>query len=117
MVIYLSNLMENIIFIAISIFGEDLDFVVERTNMKLKQLNKDVLFVFDNVESYDDIDKYVNINLPTNIKILITTRDQWKSVAYPKIELEPFSMDEAKEYVSKNLDKKITDDVLEKIFL
>ena len=80
----------------INVIGEDLDFVIERTTMKLKQFNKDILFVLDNVESYDDIGKYINIKLPKNVIILITTRDQWKNVAYTKIELEPFRKDEAK---------------------
>ena len=99
----------------VNVIGEDLDFIIERTNMKLKQINKEILFVFDNVESYDDIERYINKKLPNNIKILITTRNQLKNVDFPKIELEPFGIDEAKEYINKNLSKKTTDDKIKRI--
>ena len=99
----------------INVIGEDLDFVIERTNMKLKQISKEILFVFDNVESYDDIERYINKKLPKNIKILITTRNQLKNVDFPKIELEPFGIDEAKEYMNKNLSKKTTEDKIDRI--
>jgi cellulose biosynthesis protein BcsQ len=100
----------------INVIGEDLDFVIERTNMKLKQISKEILFVFDNVESYDDIERYINKKLPKNIKILITTRNQLKNVDFPKIELEPFGIEEAKEYLNKNLSKKDkTEDKIDRI--
>ena len=78
---------------------EDLDFVIENTNIKLKQIDKEILFVFDNVESFDEINKFIN-KLPKNIKVLITTRHELKTVEYPKIELKPFEINEARQFIN-----------------
>ena len=101
----------------LDINGDDLNFIIERINMKLKQFQKEILFVFDGVESYDHIDKYINTKLPKNIKILITTRDQSKHIDYPKIEIEPFGINEAQEYINKNLAKhiNINDELMNRI--
>ena len=71
---------------------------------KLEELKTDVLLVFDNVESYDDIKKFVEI-VPRNVKILITTRDNLVNVKIDKIELEAFTLEEIIEFIQKNIDQ------------
>jgi hypothetical protein len=82
---------------------------------KLKNLDSGLLFILDNLQNYDDISKNYLSDLPQNSKCLLTTRDQLRNHKLAKIELEPFSLVEAKDYVSKNLETKPTDDEINKI--
>ena len=63
----------------INVNDEDLDFIVQKTNMKLRGFDKDILFVFDNLESYQYIETYLK-NIPKKLKILITKRDQLRNM-------------------------------------
>ena len=95
----------------INVNDEDLDFIVQKTNMKLKEFDKEILFVFDNLENFRFIETYIK-RKPKSVKILITTRNQLKNIEHPKIELKPFEIEEGKYYVNKNLDKEIDDDII-----
>lgn len=98
----------------IEINEDDFEFTIERTNMKLKKFQKDILFVLDNVEKFDYVQKYFKF-APNNIKILITSRDQLSDLNSVSIFIEPFSLDEARCYVSKNLKIPIDEDQSSKI--
>ena len=82
---------------------------------KLKNLDSGILFILDNLENYDYINNNYLSDLPQNSKCLLTTRDQLRNHKLAKIELEPFSLDEAKDYLTKNLETNPTDDEINKI--
>ena len=90
----------------INIENAKLDFIIRKVYSKLEELNKNFLFVFDNVEGYDDIKEYIKV-LPSNLKILMTTRDNLDQTQIDKIELEPFSLNEAEDYIHTNIDSKV----------
>lgn len=101
----------------INVNDKDIDFIIQKTNMRLKEFTKNILFIFDNLECYSYIKNYIK-GLPKHVKILITTRAQPNSIDVPKIELleiEPFNLNEAVYYIKKNLDKNITDDNMNRI--
>ena len=79
------------------------DFILRKIYSKLEESSMDILFVFDNVESYDAIKEYVRW-APSNIKILLTTRDNLDGLKVDKIELEPFNLEETVEFIQKNID-------------
>ncbi len=57
----------------------------------LNSLKKEMLFIFDNVTDSNEIDKYLNaLRSNSNIKFLITSRDQPKTFEneYNQIEIE-----------------------------
>lgn len=77
--------------------------LIRNLMVKIGLLPKNILFIFDNVEHYEDI-KDLIVNLPPNVKVLITTRlqnlcDNWEY----NIRLEPFSDLEAGQYLQKAL--------------
>jgi hypothetical protein len=90
----------------INIENAKLDLIIRKIYFKLEEFNKEVLFVFDNVETYDTIKEYVG-RIPSNIKILITTRDNLVNTKIEKIELEPFNLEETKDFIQKNIDSKL----------
>ena len=91
----------------LDISNRKIDFIIRSIYSKLKELQLDILLVFDNVESYNDIKDFIkDIMIPSNIKMLITTRDNLSNTKIDKIELEPFSLDETKDYMQKNKDFK-----------
>jgi len=59
-----------------------------------------IIFIFDNVEDYSLVEKYI-CNRPKNISVLTTVRnkDIIQDDTVLPFELEPFSIDEATEYV------------------
>ena len=81
-------------------------------NKKLHELvDLEILFIFDNVENYQFVKKYV-CNLPEAISVIVTVRnketvqnkmqrnyDKWHD-----IELKPFLEEESKKYIKKGLD-------------
>ena len=79
---------------------KDFDFIIRKTNMIMESLKKEILFVFDNVENYDYVDEFLS-NIPRNLKILLTTRYNMvgKSTNLHEIKLEPFSVEEGKEFI------------------
>ena len=68
----------------IDIENAKLDFIIRKVYSKLEELNKNFLFVFDNVEGYDDIKEFIRV-LPSNLKILMTTRDNFEKTQIDKI--------------------------------
>ena len=93
---------------------KDMDYIVQKTNMKLREFKKNILFVFDSLEKYDYIEKYVSC-IPNKVKILITTRDQLEHYDLPKLKLMPFELNEAYDYIDKNLKVKLNKSQKEKI--
>ncbi len=93
---------------------------IRKVNGKLTKLAKtnEIVFIFDNVQDYTFIEKYI-CNLPKSICVLTTARNKDtisdERVFY--IQLEPFTSDEAINYVVKvlgeeNIQKKEIDDLV-----
>ncbi len=85
-------------------FFNDIYSIIYTIKNTLKKCTKKIIFVFDNVNNYDDI-SFLS-NLPNNIKILITTRNE--NLLSPNIDinyiyLKEFTLDEAREYLKFNL--------------
>ncbi|HJK86923.1 MAG TPA: tetratricopeptide repeat protein [Candidatus Megaira endosymbiont of Nemacystus decipiens] len=75
-----------------------------------------VLFIFDNVEKYSNIEKPVLSLGNTPIKAIITTRDKnLLPEAESNIRLEPLCKDEAKDYITKTLGKRVSQNATEKL--
>ena len=84
--------------------------LVKLVNQKLVEQKLSVILVFDNVDDWKDVKDYL-INLPQNIKILITSRDINLSTEIKKaqyIQISPFSMDESVKYLSDKLEDKVS---------
>ena len=77
------------------------------------KFNFKVLFVFDDVKSFEKIEDYI-YDLPSNFKILITTRDKSFIQIFAKnsLQIDGFSRKETNEYLRKYLPDSfaITDD-------
>lgn len=71
-------------------------------NNKLNTLSTEILFIFDNIDQYDDTKEYL-INLPANIKAIITTRQPMLIANKPHIALAEFSNEEAVQYLKSSL--------------
>ncbi len=71
-------------------------------NNKLNAISTEILFIFDNIDQYDDAKEYL-INLPMNIKAIITTRQPILIANRYHIALEEFSHKEAEEYLKNSL--------------
>ena len=78
------------------------DFVIKLVNNKLASLKTKILFIFDNVDRYEDIKEYM-VNMPTNVQVIITTRNPKLIANNQYIVLEEFSDDEAKQYLTSSL--------------
>lgn len=78
-------------------------WLVRNLLVEIQKLPNNVLLIFDNVENYGHI-KDILINLPKNIKVLITTQLQelHNNSSY-NIRIEPFTELEATEYLKKTL--------------
>ena len=92
----------------------DMDFIIQKTNMKLKEFNKNILFVFDSLTKYKRITNYINC-VPFRVKVLITTRAQLEQPDLPKINLLPFDLNEANDYIEKNFRGSLSKGQKEKI--
>lgn len=80
-------------------------------DLKLTEFGEDIHLVLDNMENYQELLKTYLNNLPKNVKLLLTTRDDLRfHQEIKKIDLQPFNIAEAKAYVELNLKTKITDE-------
>jgi tetratricopeptide (TPR) repeat protein len=88
--------------------------LINSVNNAITKLNKPILLIFDNLENYHDAKKYL-VNLPKKlVKVIITTRDN-NLLNNPKqhIILEPFSNEEAVEYIRSNLPDRANNKTIE----
>jgi len=99
------------------------DHRIELVYQKLGDLENsdlEILFIFDNVENYQFVKKYV-CNLPEAISVLVTVRNkdtvQINDDEWYNIELGPFSSEESTEYIQKVLggSSKIKDEQIKEI--
>jgi DNA-binding CsgD family transcriptional regulator len=81
------------------------DFIMKLVNNKLENLNYKLLFIFDNVDRYEDIKEYV-ANLPSNVKVLITTRKPELIADKVNITLKEFSISDAEKYIYQGLKRR-----------
>ena len=96
--------------------NQNIHQVVYLVNAKLSDFKSSVYFIFDNLEDYGHL-KIFTEKLPPNIKVIITTRNE---LGFGKrenlnIDLEPFNIDEARDYIKINLGEKVSDEHIEKI--
>ena len=82
--------------------------MVNNKLIKLANTNE-IIFIFDNVENYSFIEKYIR-NRPKSICVITTTRNKGMIRDDPvhSIQLEPFSRHEAINYVVEVLDQNVT---------
>jgi adenylate kinase family enzyme len=69
----------------------EMKLILNSVFQNLNSLEKEMLFIFDNVTDSNEIDKYLNaLRSNSNIKFLITSRDQPKTFEneYNQIEIE-----------------------------
>jgi tetratricopeptide (TPR) repeat protein/DNA-binding CsgD family transcriptional regulator len=87
------------------------NFVMLLINNKLNTIPAKILFIFDNVDQYDDIKEYL-VNLPKNILAIITTRKPQLVANKAHVTLEEFSNEEAALYLKSSLQDRCFSDVL-----
>ncbi|RNA08806.1 TPR repeat family [Brachionus plicatilis] len=82
------------------------DFLVDRINGKLKIQNTNFLFIFDNLNNWNDI-KDIASSLPKNVKILLTLRNSGiveKIIGEENIiNLNCFNQEEGVSFINKHL--------------
>lgn len=75
---------------------------IDSVNSKLTKLTEatQILFVFDNVDDYQIVEKYI-CYLPEEVSVILTVRnrDQVDNDKYHCIDLEPFTVTESNDYV------------------
>ena len=77
---------------------------IEVNNILNEISSKNVFFFLDNVENFSDINKNYFNNFNKNIRVLITSRNDFRDFPkIAKINLEPFNLDEAKLFIHKSL--------------
>lgn len=91
--------------LSIKVDGQPAPLIMQLINNNLANMNAKTLFVFDNVDNYDEIKEYL-VNLPKNSKAIITTRKPTSIINKPHIVLEDFTIKEAEEYLDTSLQKK-----------
>lgn len=89
----------------INVERQQKDMVMKLVNNKLGSCSNDILFIFDNVDQYEDVKDYLN-NLPSNVKALITTRQPNLITEKTHITLREFNNQEADQYLQKALQKR-----------
>lgn len=95
----------------------DREILMRQINSRLNKLNKEkILFIFDNCDDYQSIECYLN-NLPSNVLILITTRDSMlfndigeRNDQIDHLIVEPFDENECKDFIRKNLGNRLKND-------
>jgi len=90
----------------INVTGQPPAMVMKLVYNKLSRLPQEILFIFDNVQQYDDIKNYV-INLPANTKAIITTRQPRSIPDAPHIVLAEFNDEAAMEYLEYSLQNRL----------
>ncbi|HJK86939.1 MAG TPA: tetratricopeptide repeat protein [Candidatus Megaira endosymbiont of Nemacystus decipiens] len=90
--------------------------VFRLVNQKSATKADNVLFIFDNVEKYSNIEKPLLSLGNTPIKAIITTRDKnLLPEAGSNIRLEPLCKGEATDYITKTLGKRVNQDSADKL--
>lgn len=90
-------------------------FIMQLVNNQLNRIDTEILFIFDNVESYDDIKDYI-INLPSNVKALITTRQPKLTNDKIHIHLNEFNNNEVEQYIENCLQSRhLTKEEIQKV--
>ena len=95
--------------------NKDINDLIKLFSKKLKESKENILFVYQNLDKYDDLKFLFMDELPSNLKILITTRNQINDDKISKIYLEPFNIGDAREYLNKSLNNRLTNAQIEKI--
>ena len=104
----------------LQIEDENEEHRISRVNTKLTKLaeTKQILFVFDNVDDYQFVDKYIR-NLPIDVSVILTVRTKETIRLHEYVyfeELKPFSVEESTDYIEKVLGPtKITKEQIKKI--
>jgi|GEM_PF-6037247 len=83
------------------------EIIINLVCNKINNLNSNTLFIFDNVEVYEDVKPYLNgiMNIPKNkAQAIITTKNNNLNEDIENIRLEPFNKDEATKYLEKSLE-------------
>jgi tetratricopeptide (TPR) repeat protein/DNA-binding CsgD family transcriptional regulator len=91
----------------ISTGSQPSSFVIQLVHNKLSGLKNKLLFIFDNVDQYDDVKEYL-VNLPENIQAIVTTRQPMLITNKTHIPLEEFSNAEAEQYLKSSLQNKLS---------
>ncbi len=88
----------------------DKKILINLVNDAITRLDKPMLFIFDNLENYQDAEEYLT-NLPRKlVKVIITTRDDnLLGNLKQHIRLEPFSRKDAEKYININLPGRAND--------
>lgn len=94
------------------IVNYDKQLIISLVNSKFAQIKSPILLIFRNVERYTDVQDYL-INLPVHVKVLITTRDANLVNSIKQVKIEPFNKEEAKRYIEKILNNRITPEEIE----
>lgn len=95
--------------------NKDINDLIKLFSKKLKESKENILFIYQNLDKYDDLKFLFMDELPSNLKILITTRNQINDDKISKIYLEPFNIGDAREYLNKSLNNRLTNAQIEKI--
>ena len=98
--------------------SENSENLIQKINTKIKYLDDrfKILFIFDNCDNFENIEKYIR-NLEKNTFVLITTRDSsLKDKLSEKnshiIYLQPFTQEESIEFLKNNIDSKVNEEDL-----
>jgi tetratricopeptide (TPR) repeat protein len=83
-------------------------------NNKINEVKSKIIFILDNVEKYDDIKNHL-MNLPDNVKIIITTSNNNIKSSIQNIKLEPFSEKEASQYIKQNIKERVSDQDIDEL--
>ena len=96
--------------------NQNIHQVIHQVNAKLSDFKSSIYFIFDNLEDYGYL-KIFTERLPINIKVIITTRNElgFGNRENSNIDLEPFNIDEARDYIKINLGEKVSDEHMNKI--
>ena len=90
--------------------GEDITRLIHEN---IAKLNSNILFIFDNVEAYKDIELYLksmmNI-LKDKVQVIITTKNNNLSDDIKNIKLPPFNKNEAIAYLKISLGNRLNDE-------
>lgn len=86
----------------------DPEIITGLVNSKMREVKSQTLFIFDNVEKYDDIKNHL-MNLPDKVKVFITTSNNNIKGSIQHIKLEPFSEKEARQYIKENIKERAND--------
>jgi len=76
----------------------DKDKLIQFTNQFFRKIKKEILLVFDDVEDFASLQKFLD-NLPLNVKVIMTSRENHPR--YESFNLEPFSKLQSRNFIQK----------------